>query len=143
LRPKSMVETRRYLERSWKPLHALPIDAITRSHIDDRLNDLVRDSGKVSADRARVALSGLCAWAIARRHLDTNPTAHIASRAQNGARKRHLKEPELVEVWNACLDDDYGRIVRLLILTGQRRQEIGDLAWTEIDLEEQQFELPE
>jgi integrase len=49
---------------------------------------------------------------------------------------------ELVEVWRACLDDDYGRIVRLLILCGQRRTEIGDLAWCEIDLVQRQIDLP-
>ena len=40
-------------------------------------------------------------------------------------------------------DDDYSRIVRLLILTGQRRAEIGDLAWPEIDFDKRQIELPE
>ena len=55
---------------------------------------------------------------------------------------RTLSELELVEVWRACADDDYGRIVRLLILTGQRKTEIGDLVWPEIDLEKRQLDLP-
>jgi integrase len=54
-----------------------------------------------------------------------------------------LTEAELVEVWNACLDDDHGRIVRLLILTGQRRAEMGNLDWSELKLEKRQIELPE
>jgi integrase len=53
-----------------------------------------------------------------------------------------LTEAELVEVWQACRQDDYGRIVRLLILTGQRRAEFGDLARPEIDLEQRQIEFP-
>jgi len=61
LRPKSLVEARRYLERSWEPLHALPIDVITRQNVVDVVDDLEHDSGKVAADRARVALSGLFA----------------------------------------------------------------------------------
>jgi integrase len=45
-----------------------------------------------------------------------------------------LSNAELVAVWNACDgDDDYGHIVRLLILTGARRQEIGGMQWTEFD----------
>ena len=48
-----------------------------------------------------------------------------------------------MEVWNVCLDDDHGRIVRLLILTGQRRAEMGDLGWSEIRLEKRQIELPQ
>jgi integrase len=53
-----------------------------------------------------------------------------------------LSEAELVVVWRACGDDDHGRIVRLLILTGQRKSEIGDLSWPEVDLEKRQLDLP-
>jgi integrase len=45
-------------------------------------------------------------------------------------------------VWHACAHDDYGRILRLLILTGQRKSEIGNLSWSEIDFERLQIELP-
>src|SRR5262249_5429736 len=45
---------------------------------------------------------------------------------------------ELARVWRACGDDDHGRIIRLLICLGARRQEIGGLAWSELDLESPQ-----
>ena len=49
-----------------------------------------------------------------------------------------------MEVWKRCDDaDEFGSIVRLLILLGQRRSEIGDLAWPEVDLAKRQIELPE
>jgi len=96
-----MVEITRYLARSWKPLHALPIHAITRSDINNTLNNLARNNGKVTADSARVALSGLCSWAIQWEYLAANPTAEIASRAKNGSRKRVLSEAELGEIWRA------------------------------------------
>ena len=48
-------------------------------------------------------------------------------------RDRVLTDRELASIWNACLDDDFGRIVKLLILTGCRREEIGALKWSEID----------
>ena len=103
-----------------------------------------RRAARSAADRARTALSGLFGWAIDRGYLDNNPTLNIRARAQSGARDRVLSEAELAAVWNACDgDDDFSRIVRLLILTGQRRAEIGDLAWPEIDLEKRQIELPE
>ena len=143
LRPKSHSETTRYLRQSWAPLHAVAIDGISRQSIVGVVDALERANGQVAADRARIALSGLFGWAIDRGYLDANPTLDIRSRAQNRARERVLTEAELMEVWNACLDDDHGRIVRLLILTGQRRTEIGDLAWPEIDLEKRQIDLPE
>jgi len=46
-----------------------------------------------------------------------------------------LDDGELAAVWAACADDDFGAIVRLLILLGCRREEIGALAWSEIDLD--------
>ena len=143
LRPKSHFEAARYLERAWQPIHTLPIDAITRQNVVSIVDDLETSSGKVAADRARMALSGLFGWAIDRGYLHANPTLNVRARAQNKPRDRVLTEAELVEVWNACLDDDYGRIVRLLILTGQRRSEIGDLSWSEIHLDKRQIELPE
>ena len=97
----------------------------------------------VAGDRAKSALSGLYAWAIDKGYLDINPTMNIRARAQNGARTRVLTEPELVTVWNACGSDDFGHIIKLLILLGQRKTEIADLAWTEIDLDKGQIQLAE
>jgi integrase len=53
-----------------------------------------------------------------------------------------LSGDEIRTVWNACDDSDYGRIVRLLILTGCRREEIGGLRWSEIDMENCTITLP-
>src|SRR5262245_126245 len=88
LRPKSHSETTRYLEQAWLPLHGLPIDAITRQNIVTVVDDVERASGKVSADRARVALSGLCGWAIDRGYLEANPTMNVRGRATGSARER-------------------------------------------------------
>jgi integrase len=144
LRSKSMIEVTRYLERAWLPLHALPIDAITRQNVVSVVDELATSSGKVSADRARTALSALFGWAIDKGYLDANPTLNVRARATGGARERVLSEAELVEVWKACQDaGEFGAVVRLLILTGQRRTEIGDLAWSELDLGKRQIDLPE
>jgi aryl-alcohol dehydrogenase-like predicted oxidoreductase len=48
----------------------------------------------------------------------------------------------LREIWAALPEGDYGNIVKLLILTGQRRTEIGDLRWSEIDLKRSVIALP-
>lgn len=137
LRAKTLVELTRYLagtkdkkgnERTppvFKAIYKLPIDAITSKDVMAIVKTIEH---KVAADRARTALSGLFAWAIDEEYRDDNPTLTVAARGQNGGRKRVLTEAELVEVWKACGDDDYGRIVRLLILTGQRRAEIGKLS---------------
>ena len=71
-----------------------------------------------------------------------NPVIGTNKATEERSRDRVLSDAELVEIWNACRDDDYGRIVRLLILTGQRREEVGAMAWREINLASQLWSLP-
>jgi integrase len=142
LRPRYFTEIKRQLESDWLSLHRQPVDAITRQTVIGVIDDIASRQGDVAADRARTALSGLYGWLIERGYCTVSPTLNIGHRAENRSRDRVLTEPELVEVWCACRDEDYGHIVKLLILTGQRRQEIGDLAWFEIDLAGAQIEIP-
>jgi integrase len=53
-----------------------------------------------------------------------------------------LSDDELADIWNALPANDYGRIVRLLVLTGQRREEMAALRWSEIDPEKGLIALP-
>jgi integrase len=57
-------------------------------------------------------------------------------------RDRVLADSELATIWCAASESDYGRIVRLLILTGCRRDEIGALRWSEVDLDAAVIALP-
>jgi integrase len=57
-------------------------------------------------------------------------------------RERVLGDSEIRAVWAACLDDDSGRIVKLLLLTGARRDEIAALRWDEIDLDAGVLSIP-
>lgn len=78
-------------------------------------------------------MSALFAWAIAEGLVDSNPTIGTR-RPDEGTRPRErvLSDEELAAIWQACDDFDYGRVVRLLILTGARRQEVGGMAWSEL-----------
>jgi integrase len=58
------------------------------------------------------------------------------------SRERVLTDDELRQIWTALRDDHYGAIVKLLILTGCRREEIGGLHWSEVDLEQALIMLP-
>ena len=144
LRRATHTEWTRYLSRYWEPLHGLEIKNLTRSDVVAQLDKIVNDHGKISADRAKTALSNFFAWAIDRGHCDATPVIGIKRRnKQKGQRERVLSETELVAVWRACGDDsDYGRIIRLLVLTAQRREEIAGLMWHEINFERRQIELP-
>jgi integrase len=72
-------------------------------------------------------------WAIREGYeLPANPVAGSNRPAEPESRARVLTNEELRKVWLACGDDDFGRIIRLLALTGQRREEVGGMEWTEI-----------
>jgi integrase len=142
LREKSYREIDRYLTKTWASLHSRRLADIGRTDIVARVDELCVSPGKVSADRARVALSGLFSWAMERGHCENNPTASVKARANGTKRSRTLTEAELVQVWKGCRDNEYGSIVRLLILTGQRRKEIGDLGWSEVNFGKRLIDLP-
>ena len=142
-RPRTHSEIARYLLTAWKPLHSLSVFKISRRHIAARVADIATEQGAVSAARARTALSTMFNWAI-REGLDipANPVHGTNRPEQPKSRERVLSYGELAEIWQACGDDDYGRIVRLLILTAQRRAEVGGMRWQELDTEAGQWFLP-
>jgi integrase len=143
LRPRSYDDTRRYLERYLKPLHELHLASINRATVAVRLGKIANEHGPVSADRARGVLSSFFAWAIGEGLCDTNPVIGTNKHFDGAkSRDRVLTDRELAVIWKALPDSDYGAIVRLLILTGQRREEIGAMRWSEIDFKERLIALP-
>jgi integrase len=130
------------LERLWKPLHSLPLSAIERKTIAARLNVIAKDHGPVAANRARSALSAMYAWAIGEGLCDANPVIGTNKREENGPRERALSDEEAAALWIATEDNHFGRIVKLLLLTGCRRDEIGSLRWSEIDMSNRTITLP-
>jgi integrase len=142
-RHRTHSEVTRYLLSAWKPLHSLSVFKITRRHITARVADIAEQHGVVSAARARTALSSMFNWAIREGlEIPANPVLGTNRPEQPKSRDRVLSDAELSEVWHACGDDDYGRILRLLILTAQRRDEVGGMQWSELDTADEQWILP-
>jgi integrase len=76
------------------------------------------------------------------RQAEANPVMGTFRIAIEVSRKHVVTNEELAAIWRACRDDDYGGIVRLLILTGQRRDEVGDIMWSELDLDRGIWVIP-
>lgn len=64
-------------------------------------------------------------WCVERGYIEHAPTDRMKPPKAPPSRERVLSTEELVAIWRACPDDDYGRIVKLLILSGQRRDQWG------------------
>jgi integrase len=103
-----------------------------------------RNHSTNTAAAARRALSAFFAWAISDGLLGNgaNPVDGSHRPADPEPRDHVLTDVELVKVWRASGDDDYGRIVRLLTLLGSRRQEVGGMRWTELDFNRGEWHLP-
>jgi integrase len=133
LRPKSLRDSKRYLMVSFRSLHHKPIHQIARRDIAVVLNDLAAKA-PIAASRSRSVLSAMFSWAKGEGYLDgDNPVEGTNIPAATVVRDRVLSDVELAAVWNSCGNDTYGNILRLLILTGQRREEVGGMVWTELD----------
>jgi integrase len=131
----SYASAQRHLEKHFARLTGRPLADITRAEIAAQLQTIIKDHGRVAAARARSTLSSLYAWSIGQGLCEANPVMGTIDPAKDiQARDRVLSDRELAAVWNACADDDFGKIVKLLVLTGCRRDEIGSLRWSEIDL---------
>jgi len=131
-RPTTHKETVRYLMQYAKPLHNLPVKSIQRRNIAELL-DSVAARGAVTSNRLRSVLSSCFAWAITRGLAEINPCVGTEKLSEK-PRDRVLHDSELAIIWKSLPDDDFGAIVKLLILSGQRRDEISALRWPEIDL---------
>ena len=142
LKARSLEEVDRHLLKHAKPLHGRQLAAIDRRTIAALLAGIAQNSGPVAANRVRASLSAFFAWCMKEGLADANPVLNTNKAAENGARERVLAADELRAIWRALADDQYGAIVKLLALTGQRREEIGGLRWSEIDLDNATIALP-
>jgi integrase len=146
LRPASFRVTRLYLVGSYfHPLHPLAVSAVTRADVATCIRTIARKHSGSTAAAARRALSAFFAWAIADGLLGNgaNPVDGSHRPDDPKPRDRVLSDAELVAVWNACDGGtDFERIIRLLILLGSRRAEVGGMCWSELDFDLGAWMLP-
>jgi integrase len=76
--------------------------------------------------------------------IDTTPVSNIPRPAAENRRDRVLSDDEIVLFWKGCetLGWPFGSLFRLLLLTAQRRDEVGSMTWLEVDLEGGLWTLP-
>jgi integrase len=126
---RSFEEIRRYLEVVWRDAHDLDAEELTRHDLIATLRKIATERGAVSANRAKATLSACIIWGIRHGQLkrDTNPCTFLPSWEEK-SRERVLSLEELGMVWKAAplVNEQFGRMLRLLVLTGCRRSEIAD-----------------
>jgi integrase len=133
LKPRSYVETERHLMVQCLPFHPRPFDRIDRRAISLHLAELAESSGPAASNRCRASLSAYFTWLAHDGIVEANSVAFTNRAVEVGERERVISDDEEAKIWRALGHDQYSSIVRLLLLTGARREEIGGLRWSEID----------
>jgi integrase len=142
MKPRSFKEVARFLTKHFAPLHRLRLDEIDRRTVAQRLREIEQTRGPVARNRARSTLSAFFAWAITEGLTETNPVEGTAKVNESGSRERILSDDEIAKLFAALIPGRFADLVRLLLLTGQRRNEIGALQWSEVDLAREMIVLP-
>jgi integrase len=142
LKDQSFKQIRTHLTKHWSPLNILSIGMITKGDIAAQLCKIAEERGPFAANRARATLSSFFTWAVKEGLVDVNPVSATNRQTDEQPRDRTLTDAEIVTIWNACGEDDYGSIVRLLIVTAQRRDEVGGITKSEVDLITGRWAIP-
>jgi hypothetical protein len=121
------------------------LDALERPQQRSNRRRGIAGSGRAIADRTCAYGRACFAWAKRREMVTTNPFLALPKREAGGARDRVLTDDELAAIWRAAEVANarvFGSLVRLLILTGQRREEVAGIAWSEISADRQTWTIP-
>jgi integrase len=109
------------------------------------LLDRVRERGSpIMANRVLAAVRKFFNWCVGRGILELSPCSGITAPAREQARHRVLADEQLAFVLDAArqISFPFGSIVEVLALTGQRRDEVGRMAWDHLDLKRKLWVLP-
>ena len=126
----------------------MPVGSIDAKHIIELLDKLA--DRPATRHAVYLALSAFFEWCLGKHLVTINPVRGIAKTERPrpvAARERVLTDTEIKALWKGseALNDRYANFgigVKLLLLTGQRRDQVFGLRWAEIDLERAEWVNP-
>ncbi len=120
------------------------LSEIKRADIHDLLDGMIERGAEVQANRTFAVLRKLCNWVLERGVIDFNPCNGLKAPTQEKSRDRVLSDDEIRWAWAAFEKAGwpFGRLAQLLLLTGARRDEIGEARWEEYDADRKMLVLP-
>lgn len=124
-------------------LGSKPLPKITRSDVV-AVFDRMPDCQVANRRNVFAVLRRMFRWAVSRGDIDRSPMEGMETPPAVKARDRWLSDQELARIWEHAPKTHhcFGPIVRLLIVTGQRREEVSSLSWEELEQFERMWTLP-
>jgi integrase len=119
-----------------------PVSGIRRAEVSDLVRSL-RKEMRVGANRVLATLKTFFSWAVDQELVDISPAAAVKRPTREIKRDRVLNDQEIRAIWRACGQMEvFGRAFRTMLATAQRRTEVGNMAWSELNRRERLWTLP-
>jgi integrase len=142
-RPATVWAAERIFQRCvLPPWRGRSVHSIRRRDVIELIEHIATDRPYL-ANRTLGVLSKFFRWLQSRDVIETAPTAGVVRPFEEKPRTRTLTDDELRRLWLACEDDGgpFGAALRVLLLSGCRRDEISRMCWSELDLQRRVFIL--
>ena len=118
-----------------------PMAEIKRADVNELIRAL-RKTAPIGANRVLAYLKKFFGWAVDQDIIEASPAAAVKKPSKENKRDRVLTEAEVRAIWTASDSlGSFGRAFKMMLLTGQRRAEIGGMTWTEVDLKNANWTL--
>lgn len=129
-------ERRRQLNLALNSRFGDPINSLARAEMQSVIDNIGLSGRVVFANRIKAALSAFTKWAWQRGYSEGDEGSALRPAGKERPRERAPTVEEVRAIYRATfeLGPLWGPLFRLLILTGQRRGEILNLRWSEVDL---------
>lgn len=124
-----------------------PVTSITRADVRSVLDAMIERGSPSAANSSLAYLSKFFNWCADKDLIEVPPTDRMKKPRPVTVGERTLNEAEVVEVWRAfeAEGDRFGDLFKLLLLTGQRRSEVGgmrDAELVNVDGDRPTWEIP-
>ena len=126
---RSQIE--RHIRPAWEMRKAASIDS---HEVVNLVESIGAERGPIAANRALATIRKFFRWCIPRvKELRFSPAAGVVP-SKEEPREHTLNDAELRAVWLATskAGDPFAVMIRLLVLTGQRRNEVAGMRWSEL-----------
>jgi integrase len=120
------------------------IHEIAKRDVVELVTAINRRGSPSTANKTLKVLKTFMRWCVGRAVLDRSAAEDVPFPARMVARDKVVSDQELAQIILAArrLEDPYSGIVELLALTGQRRQEVAGMMWSEVDVPKRVWTLP-
>ena len=128
------------------PLGKRKAKDIKRRDIVLLIDEIVERGSPITANRTLRIIKKMFSFAVKRGVLDASPCMEIDPPAKENQRERILNEEEIKMFWfglgKAKMSEATKLVLRLLLITAQRKAEVSQAEWSEIDLKNKWWTIP-